>query len=423
MSVYLNNAATTWPKPPCVSRAVADFIISGGASLARGTASERDMKTLSLVLECRILLARRFGGFENGDPRYVTFCSGVTEALNLVLKGFLSFCSSRRSSHEGRPLRVLSSQMEHNAVVRPLRGLERQGVRTEFLPCDPDGFLRPETVKEALAAEKADLMVLSHASNVCGTIQPLPDIAELCGAFDVPLVVDAAQTAGALSFGNSFEKEGEPDFRAADWNLAALCFTGHKGLMGPQGTGGVLWRPDFAERTAPLVEGGTGSFSQVEFQPSDMPDKFEAGTPNLPGIAGLYASLLWLEETGVKTVERREREMGERLLEGLKEIDGAVLGGRSSMEGRLPVFSVNFREPDVFNKSGEFGEFVDNGVLADRLSQEGFETRPGLHCAPLAHRTLGTFPQGSLRVSPGYFNEPEDIDAFLEAVKRCIREN
>jgi selenocysteine lyase/cysteine desulfurase len=297
--------------------------------------------------------------------------------------------------------------MEHNAVIRPLRGLERRGVRPGFLECGPDGFLRPETVERALddgrrSGEGVDLVVLSHASNVCGTIQPLAEIAAVCRARGVPLVVDAAQTAGILPI------------RAAEWDLAALCFTGHKGLMGPQGTGGIVWRPDFAGRVEPLIEGGTGSFSHVEFQPSDMPDKFEAGTPNLPGIAGLYAAVSWLSETGIENIERRERELGQRLLDGLKRFEppfprSLIAGGRQTMEGRLPVFSLNF-------------EGQDNGILADRLSREGFETRPGLHCAPLAHRVLGSFPQGGLRVSPGYFNTFEDIDAFLECCKKVIYE-
>lgn len=420
MSVYLNNAATTWPKPPCVAGAVADFITRGGANLARGTASERDLTTLSVVMDCRVFLAGLLGGFENGNPRYVTFCSGVTEALNVVLKGFL--CSGPPSdgalasggvSTSGRALasgRVLTSNMEHNAVIRPLRGLERRGLRLEFLDCDPDGLLRPETVAGALDDEKADLVVLGHASNVCGTIQPLEEIAAVCRKRGVPLVVDAAQTAGILPI------------RVAEWGLSALCFTGHKGLMGPQGVGGIVWNPDFAGRVEPLVEGGTGSFSHVEVQPSDMPDKFEAGTPNLPGIAGLYAALSWLAETGIENIERRERELGQRLLDGLERFGassaprGSTLqGGRTTMEGRLPVFSLNFRSSN--------DGILDNGLLADRLSREGFETRPGLHCAPLAHRRLGSFPQGSLRVSPGYFNTFEDVDSFMEALEKCTREN
>jgi selenocysteine lyase/cysteine desulfurase len=301
--------------------------------------------------------------------------------------------------------RVLSTSMEHNAVVRPLRSLEEEGVSAVFLECGPDGSLSTDLLEKTLGEENFDLMVLSHASNVCGTIQPLEKIAELCRKANLPLVLDAAQTAGILPLS------------AAELGLGALCFAGHKGLMGPQGIGGILWNPYFASRVAPLVEGGTGSYSHVETQPSDMPDKFEAGTPNLPGIAGLRAALEWLDEKGIGEVEKRERELGERFLKGSRETEGVLLYGKPTMERRLPVFSVNFLDAS--------GGFQDNGLLADRLADTcmGFETRPGLHCSPLAHRTLGTFPQGSLRVSPGYFNKPEEIDAFWEAVRICTGRN
>jgi selenocysteine lyase/cysteine desulfurase len=420
MDVYLNNAATTWPKPPSVAAAVADFLTRAGANLGRGASSRRDLVTLNTVLDCRVGLAKLLGGHDGGNPRYVTFCSGVTEALNVVLKGFLRpLASDGARKKTGRMPRVLSTSMEHNAVVRPLRGLEKEGVSVVFLECGPKGSLNPDLLKKTLEEGDFDLMVLSHASNVCGTTQPLEEIAELCRRVHLPLVLDAAQTAGILPLS------------AAELGLGALCFTGHKGLMGPQGIGGILWSPDFACRTAPFVEGGTGSYSHVEIQPSDMPDKFEAGTPNLPGIAGLHAALEWLNEQGIAKVAEREKELGERFLKGFLEMEGALLYGKPTMEGRLAVFSVNFTD---FS-----GGLQDNGLLADRLlrlkeenpkkkdSKEaeirGFETRPGLHCSPLAHRTLGSFPQGSLRVSPGYFNKLEEIDAFWEAVRICTGRN
>lgn len=382
-SVYLNNAATTWPKPPCVGEAMTRFLSYGGANLGRGTSSSRDMGTLNAVLDCRLRLAELLGGYEGGDPRYVTFCANVTEALNVVLCGFLQPGMS-----------VLTSSMEHNAVVRPLRTLERSGVKVSFLPCGSDGVLDLRALSDALASRRYDLMVLAHASNVCGTVQPLEAIAELCRGVGIPLVLDTAQTAGVLPLD------------AASLGLAALCFTGHKGLMGPQGIGGILWRPDFAARVAPLVTGGTGSYSHVETQPEELPDKFESGTPNLPGIVGLHAALGWIGDTGVQGIAARERELGEMLLEGLSRVEGIRLSGRRDMENRLPVFSFNI-------------EGRDNGLLADRLSREGFETRPGLHCAPIAHRTLGSFPQGGLRVSPGYFTTPGELDDFLNALEEA----
>lgn len=385
-SHYLNNAATTWPKPGCVARAMAAFLEGRGANLARGSASERDIGTLDMVTSCRMKIASLFGG-KDANPRNVTFTANVTESLNIVLKGFL------------KPgMRAATTSMEHNAIMRPLRRLESEGVSVTVMPCTEEGILEPGTLAGEL--EKGlDLVVLAHASNVCGTVQDLDCLAPLCREAGVPLVLDTAQTAGVLPVD------------AAGWNLAACCFTGHKGLMGPQGTGGIFWRDDFAEECSPLIEGGTGSFSHEEVQPSVLPDKFEAGTPNLPGLAGLLASLEWLDETGIETVHRREDELGGKLLSGLLEIPGITLYGKRTMEGRLPVFALNF-------------ENLDNGRAALELADRwGIETRPGLHCAPSAHRTLGSFPQGALRISPGFFNTEAEIDLCLEALRTLSREH
>ncbi|MBQ7264184.1 MAG: aminotransferase class V-fold PLP-dependent enzyme [Synergistaceae bacterium] len=383
MSIYLNNAATSWPKPKEVADAMAAFLSHGGANLARGTSSERDMETLNVVLDCRMKVASLLGGYEGADPRYVTFCSNITEALNVVLWGFV------------RPgMRVLTSSMEHNAVMRPLRALEAGGVEVELIPSGPDGIMDLEALDDALSSGHWDLAVFSHASNVCGTIQPIEDAAEMCRQTYVPVVLDTAQTAGIL------------DIDAGCIGLAALCFTGHKGLMGPQGIGGIVWQPEFAERVAPFVMGGTGSFSHLETQPEDLPDRFESGTPNLPGIVGLHAALSWLEATGIDEIDTKEQELGAYLLEKLKGMDVA-LSGRQDMDERLSVFAFNVRG-------------LDNGVLADELSRSGFETRPGLHCAPSAHRTLGTFPEGSLRVSLGWYNERSDVDAFIDALGGAV---
>jgi selenocysteine lyase/cysteine desulfurase len=236
------------------------------------------------------------------------------------------------------------------------------------------------------------------------------------------LVVDSAQAAGIVPV--DVEELG----------IAALCFTGHKGLMGPQGIGGIVWNPEFAERVAPLIEGGTGSYSHLEVQPSELPDKFEAGTPNLPGIAGLSAALDWIAETGIENIADREKMLGEYFLKGLARFrerleprglevlsyGNKTADGEDTMEGRLPVFALNLAK----NSEGEArpdkarpdeARLLDNGILAGKLAERGFETRPGLHCAPRAHKALGTFPGGSLRVSLGYFNTPEELDAFWEA--------
>jgi cysteine desulfurase family protein len=382
LAIYMNNGATTWPKPACVPGAMADFLTKGGANLARGTASDRDLGALDMVLTCREELADLFGA-PGGDPRNITFTSSVTESLNVILKGFL------------KPgMTVVTSSMEHNALIRPLRRLESKGVIVRIVECDPEGFLPPGDFAESL--EGASLAAISHASNVNGTVQDLEALGEACRERGVPLAVDCAQTGGILPID------------AQKLGLVALCFTGHKGLMGPQGIGGIVWSPDFAERTDWFVEGGTGSFSEEELHPSAMPDKFEAGTPNLPGIAGLLAALKWIRETGMENIRRREEALGALLLEGLKALPGVAVSGRKTMEGRLPVFAVNF-------------DGRDNAIVAARLSEEwGVETRPGLHCAPLAHKTLGTFPGGALRISPGWFTTEEEINQTIHALKGVL---
>lgn len=380
MSIYFNNAATTWPKPNCVIRAMSNFLNSIGANLGRGSSSAHDLATMGLVLECRERLARFLGGYENASPIYVTFTANITESLNIVLKGFL------------KPgMRVITTSMEHNAVIRPLRHLEKDGVELEILPCDWHGYLEPGKLAAALDAKKADLAVVSHCSNVCGSVQDLESLAAICRKRGVYLVVDTAQTAGLLSL------------NAAALGLAALCFTGHKGLMGPQGIGGIIWRPEFARLCEPLIEGGTGSLSHVETQPEVMPDRFESGTGNLPGVAGLNAALKWIEERGVNAIRTHENELGSRFLTGLKKLDGLILYGLPEMvdKRRLSVFAVNF-------------EGIDNGILAAELSKRGLETRSGLQCSPWGHQTLGCFPQGALRLSLGYFNTPSQVDEAVQ---------
>ena len=377
---YLNNAATTWPKPECVIDSVRDFMLTGGANSSRGSNSQRDMKTMNIILDCRIKLAEFFGAYDD-DPMNVTFTANITESLNVVLRGYL---------REG--MSVLTSSMEHNAVMRPLRALESHGVNVGVVKADSRGLIHIDDFKRELTSAKYDLAVMTYASNVCGTVQPVEEIAEICRECSVPLVLDTAQTAGVIPIS------------ASELGLSALCFTGHKSLMGPQGTGGIIWNPEFAAKVEPIITGGTGSYSHLETQPEDMPDKFESGTPNLPGIAGLNSALEWLNVTGLQKISERENDTGRYFLERLKEIDGVILSGMPEMMNRLPVFALNI--------SGK-----DNGILADELSRLGYETRPGLHCAPSAHKTLGTFPQGALRVSPGYFTEEGDIDGFIEALK------
>lgn len=385
MSIYLNNAATTWPKPPCVPDAIYDFIANRGANVARGSASMRDIQSLDNVFTCRQKLAELFGGYQKCDPRFITLTSNVTESINMIIKGFL------------KPgMRAVTSSMEHNSVLRPLRRAENEGVALDIIQCSLKGYLDPALLKKNLSGG-ADIAIINHCSNVSGSLQNIQDIAEVCRASNVPLVVDCAQTAGIIGIS------------AQALGAAALCFTGHKGLFGPQGTGGIVWDPEFAKICSPLFEGGTGSISHEEFQPSQMPDKFEAGTPNLPGIAGLIASLEWIENEGIDKIRKHEDRLGKMLEEGLMKINGLRIIGPGSDDPRLPVYSVNIKG-------------MDNAKLARDLSDiYRIETRPGLHCAPLAHRTLGTFPEGALRISPGYFNTADDINLAVSALTELAK--
>ena len=385
MSIYLNNAATTWPKPPCVPDAIYDFIANRGANVARGSASMRDIQSLDNVFTCRQKLAELFDGYQKCDPRFITLTSNVTESINMIIKGFL------------KPgMRAVTSSMEHNSVLRPLRRAENEGVALDIIQCSLKGYLDPALLKKNLSGG-ADIAIINHCSNVSGSLQNIQDIAEVCRASNVPLVVDCAQTAGIIGIS------------AQALGAAALCFTGHKGLFGPQGTGGIVWDPEFAKICSPLFEGGTGSISHEEFQPSQMPDKFEAGTPNLPGIAGLIASLEWIENEGIDKIRKHEDRLGKMLEEGLMKINGLRIIGPGSDDPRLPVYSVNIKG-------------MDNAKLARDLSDiYGIETRPGLHCAPLAHRTLGTFPEGALRISPGYFNTVDDINLAVSALTELAK--
>ena len=380
--VYMNNAATTWPKPQEVPDAVYAFMTRDGANASRGSASERDIKSLDILFTARAKAAKLFGGYAKANPKYVTLTSNVTHSLNIVIKGFVK-----------SGMRVVTTSMEHNSVIRPLREAQKSGVAVEVIQASLRGYVDPKKFSEA-ALEHTDFAVVSHCSNVCGSVQPVEEIAEICAKRGIPLVVDCAQTGGILPL------------NASELGLAALCFTGHKGLFGPQGTGGIVWKPEFAEQCSPLMEGGTGSLSHEETQPDVMPDKFEAGTSNLPGFAGLDAALDWIERTGIEAIREREEKLGARLEEGLLSIRGLrLLGSARGESPRLPVYA--------FNVDGK-----DNGEFANDLSMTyGIEGRPGLHCAPLAHRTLGTFPEGALRLSPGYYTTEDEIDYTIESIR------
>lgn len=376
--IYLDNAASSFPKAPGVAEAMVYYINQVGRNVGRGRYRGAD-EAAALVLETRTRLARLLGA---EDARNVVFSSGATLSLNMLVKGLL---------HKGD--HVLTSSMEHNALMRPLG--QMAGVSFTRIPSRDDGTMDVECIP-ALIQPNTRAIFVTHASNVNGVVFPLPHLGKIARAHGLLFVVDAAQTAGIFDI----------DMKAM--HLDAVAFAGHKGLLGPQGIGGMALSPRLAQVLEPLVAGGTGSLSEEEFMPSFLPDKLEAGTQNLPGIYGLHAALGYLEEKGIASIRTQEQALARHLAEGLAELPGLRLPGPKGWENRAPVISVDF-----------VGR--DNGEVAAYLSQEhGIAARCGLQCAPIAHKTLGTFPQGMVRFSPGHLTREAEIEATIQAVAEAV---
>ena len=379
MAIYLDNASTTFPKPACVAEAVYRYLTEVGGNGQRGDhAAAYAADELLYDLRCRLA---KF--FHAEAPQQVIFTKNVTEALNLFLFGLL-----KPNDH------VLLSPLEHNAVMRPLELLRMRGVTYSFLPCAPDGLISPDGL-DALVQENTVLLLVNHASNVCGTVQPLEELAAFCRRHRLLFAVDAAQSAGLVPI----------DMKRS--HLAALAFTGHKALLGPMGTGGLILTDEIGRRVRPLIAGGTGSKSHLYSMPDFLPDRLEAGTLNLPGLAGLYAALGWLEEAGLDAIREKELALTQLFLEGLRPLEEEkklVILGRKDRSKRLGVVSVRLLKKD-------------QALVAQALAQDyGIDARVGLHCAPAAHKALGSFPEGSIRFSFGHFNTPADADAALRAL-------
>ena len=375
--IYLDNASTSFPKVPGVAEAVYHYISDCGCNINRGGYDEA-YQAEETVLHTRQLLTELFRG---PDCRNVVFTRNITESLNVLLKGFL-----KPGDH------VLVSAMEHNAVMRPLTQLQAQGVTFDRIPCAPDGTLDTAAM-EGLLRPDTRAVVMLHASNVCGTVLPAGEVGAFCHAHGLKFILDTAQTAGVLPI----------DMEAM--HIDALAFTGHKGLLGPQGIGGFILRPDMVPLVEPLIAGGTGSVSHEERMPSFMPDKFEAGTMNLPGIMGLHEALCWLKGETIDAVRAHELALTEQFLARALSIPNLRVVGRRDVTGRVGVVSVA-------------PENADPALVADALGQEhGIMVRVGLHCAPNAHRTLGTYPTGTIRFSFGWHNTPRQVDTALSALR------
>ena len=377
--IYLDNAATTLHKPPEVAEAVKQAILTAG-NAARG-AHCVSLAASRTVFETRQKLAQLFS-----CPRkdHVVFTMNSTEALNIAIYGLLS-----PGNH------VISTDLEHNSVLRPLYDLQTRGVFVDFVPADRLGNVRYEDF-EALFRENTKAIVCTHASNLTGNVLDIVRISEIAHAHGALLIVDASQSAGVIPI----------DMQKMD--IDVLCFTGHKGLMGPQGTGGLCIRPGIEIR--PLLRGGTGVHSYDKNQPQAYPTRLEAGTLNSHGLAGLDAALDFLLAKSVEKIYARERLLMRRFYEAVRDIPGVMVYGDFSQDERAAIVALNIRDYDSSEVSDAL--FTDYGIA----------TRPGAHCAPRMHEALGTVKQGAVRFSFSYFNTEEEVDTAIRAVRELSAE-
>ena len=382
--IYLDQASTSFPKAPGVAQAMMDYLTMNGVNVNRGCYSSA-YSAEEVIYETRQLLAELF---HFSTCKNVIFTPNVTTSLNFILKGFL-----KPGDH------ILVSAMEHNAVMRPVVQLASLGISFDRIPCRTDGSMILEKVEELIRPETKAIVTL-HASNVCGTRMPLDALGEICQRHQLYFVVDSAQTAGIVPI--NMDK----------MHIDALAFTGHKGLRGPQGTGGFLVSQELAEQMEPLISGGTGSVSHTEEIPDFMPDRFESGTPNLPGIYGLHEALLYLKTHSLQAINEKELSLTGYFLEQLQALDDTGrhirIIGKKDLTDRNAVVSIQTPE-------------IDMSQVAWQLDNEyGVMTRVGLHCAPNAHKTLGTYPAGTIRFSFGPENTKNELDFAIQGLKKIL---
>lgn len=376
-SIYFDNGSTSYPKAPNVAREVGRLLEEGAFNINRGN-YEGAYEVADTVLETREELADLFHA---KSSRQVIFTPGITHSLNYFIQGFLE-----PGDH------VLITGMEHNAVMRPLYAMEKKGVCYEMIYTDEEGNVSLDDMEHKIRPNTKAVIAL-HASNVCGSIVPIEEMGKICRNRHIYFAVDTAQSAGSIPVDM---QDAEIDF---------LAFTGHKGLLGPQGIGGFLISPALDDRMEPLIMGGTGSQSDRFEMPKSLPDKYESGTLNLPGIIGLHASLAYIKQQGMERLHQKKMELTQYFLEQVKEFSEIQIIGKKGIENRVAVVSLDFLN-------------MDNAEAAFKLEQEyGIMTRVGLHCAPAAHRTLGTYPQGTVRFAFSAFNTMEEIDQCIQAFK------
>ncbi len=376
LNLYFDNAATSWPKPETVYRAAEKQMRQFCGNPGR-SGHTRTLEADRLIYSTREAVAKLFN---TTDPARIVFTLNATDALNIALKGFLT-----KGDH------VLYTAMEHNSVLRPLGRLQRDGlITTTMIPCTVKGYPDLDFLEDAYRRETS-LLVINHASNVTGSIAPLEEMLKSAKERNVSVLIDAAQTAGSQKID------------AAALEIDMIAFTGHKSLLGPTGTGGLYVRPGL--NLTPLREGGTGSQSEIDRHPESMPERLEAGTLNNSGLAGLLEGLKFIEETGIETIIDHEHKIRAYLYEQLLELPALTIHGPDSREPASSIVSFTINNVD----SGEIGYILE--------SSYGILCRTGLHCAPLAHKAINTFPEGTVRLSPGFFTTRADIDYLVNTLK------
>lgn len=378
--IYMDNGATSFPKAPKVASAMCQYIEEIGTNVGRG-AYENAFEAQRVIEETREKLCQLFN-FDNTSN--VIFTKNITESMNVMIKGLL-----KDGDH------VIVSSLEHNAVMRPLTSLQAEGVSFDRAEHDVEGNLIIDSI-EALIKTNTKAIIMTHASNVCGTILDLETVGAIAKKHNLFFIVDAAQTAGLI----------EVDMQKLQAD--AIAFTGHKGLLGPQGTGGFLIKDALAKEIPPFIEGGTGSKSDSEEQPMYLPDKYESGTPNTVGLFGLHAALCYLEEKGIQSILEIEHARTQQFIEGVSAMSDVRIVGTKDLDKRTAVVSLDFSPRD-------------NAEISWTLEQNhGIATRVGMHCAPSAHKALKTFPQGTVRFSFSSFTTEEEVNIAIEAIKSLL---
>jgi len=380
MEVYLDNSSTTFPKPKQVIDSMYNYMLNIGGNSGRGNYSN-SLQSNRYLYEAREIICNFFN---YDSPSNVIFTSNVTISLNMLIKGIL-----KPGDH------VITSSMEHNSVIRPLISCkEHLSIELDILKANSSGFINVNDLKSKIN-NKTKLVIITHASNVTGSIQDIRNIGKVCNDHNVFFIVDSSQSAGVLNI------------NMKDIKANAIAFTGHKSLLGPQGIGGFILDSKFNSSCSSLLQGGTGSLSASLEQPDFLPDKFECGTLNLPGIVGLAEAIKYINTVGLNTIYEHNYYLINYLLNGLLNIDGITIYGDLSGKMLTTCISININ-------------LLDASELSYYLEREGIKTRSGLHCSPLAHETIGTYPTGTVRLSLSYFTTKEEIDYTLTILRKLV---